>query len=120
MESSAMTAYPTLKRCLALGMTLLAVAVPVGYLIWRGVSGANPLDVPVDAQGPKDGGDWTMYGGSPVRNMVNTTVKGLPVEWDVDPKKPVNIKWSASLGSKAYGGPIVTKGRVIIGTNNQG
>ena len=23
-----------------------------------------------------------MYGGTPARNMVNTTAKGLPIEWD--------------------------------------
>jgi outer membrane protein assembly factor BamB len=113
-----MIAYPTLKRWLAAGLTLFVIGVPLGYWIYRGGNVANPIDSPVHAQGSKANGDWTMYGGNPTRNMVNTTVKGLPSEWDVD--KKTNIKWVANLGSKAYGGPIVTNGRVIIGTNNQG
>jgi outer membrane protein assembly factor BamB len=113
-----MTAYPTLKRWLAACLTLLVVGIPLGYWIYRGGNLVNPIDSPVQAQGPKDSGDWIMYGGTPTRNMVNTTVKGLPFEWDVD--KKINIKWVAGLGSKAYGGPIVANGRVIVGTNNQG
>lgn len=62
-------------------------------------------------------GDWTMYGGSPSRNMANLSAKGLPVEWDVAEKK--KILWVADLGSKAYGGPTVAGGRVFVGTNNQ-
>jgi outer membrane protein assembly factor BamB len=60
----------------------------------------------------------TMFGGTPQRNMVNLTAKNLPADWDIDPKQPVNIKWSAALGSKAYGGPVVVGGRVFVGTNN--
>jgi len=60
---------------------------------------------------------WTMFGGSPARNMVNLTVKNLPVEWNVE--DGTNMLWKADLGSRAYGGPVVTGGRVYAGTNNQ-
>jgi outer membrane protein assembly factor BamB len=60
--------------------------------------------------------DWPMLGGRPDRNMVSTE-KGLPVEWDGG-SKPKNIKWSAELGQVTYGTPVVSGGRVFIGTNN--
>jgi len=31
---------------------------------------------------------------------------------------PVNIKWTARLGSQTYGTPTVAGGRVLVGTNN--
>jgi outer membrane protein assembly factor BamB len=61
-------------------------------------------------------GDWPMFGGTLQRNMVNTTEKGVPTEWDVEEK--THIKWVAELGSKAYGGPVISGGKVFIGTNN--
>src|SRR5262249_8481344 len=34
-------------------------------------------------------------------------------------EKGKNIKWVATLGSRAYGGPVVAGGRILVGTNNQ-
>jgi outer membrane protein assembly factor BamB len=62
------------------------------------------------------GRDWTMWGGSPARNMVSS-MTGLPVEWDVKTKK--NVKWMAELGSQSYGNPVVSGGMVFVGTNNE-
>jgi len=62
-------------------------------------------------------GDWPMWGGTPDRNMVSN-MKGLPSTWDVQTKK--NIKWVATLGSQTYGNPVVAKGMVFVGTNNEG
>jgi outer membrane protein assembly factor BamB len=62
-------------------------------------------------------GDWPMWGGSPDRNMVCGET-GIPANWDV--KTGVNIKWKAPLGSQAYGNPVVAKGKVFVGTNNNG
>jgi outer membrane protein assembly factor BamB len=115
MECIDMNTYPSLKRWLAAGLTLLIIGAPVGYLVYRGGNGPQPS--PVGAQEPKASHDWIMYGGTPSRNMVNTTSKNLPAEWDVEAKK--NIKWVVDLGSKAYGGPIIAGGRVFAGTNNQ-
>lgn len=61
-------------------------------------------------------GDWTMWGGSPDRNMVSP-MSGLPEAWDVETKK--NVKWIAGLGSQTYGNPVVADGKVFVGTNNE-
>src|SRR6266566_4316498 len=60
--------------------------------------------------------DHTMFGGTPVRNMV-TDEKNPPTQWDV--AKNINIKWTADLGSKSYAGPTVAEGVVYVGTNNE-
>ncbi|MBI1831010.1 MAG: PQQ-binding-like beta-propeller repeat protein, partial [Planctomycetes bacterium] len=114
-----MAEYPSLKRGLIAVLTLFLVGVPIAYWLSRGGDLSKLINpAPANAQGAKDTGDWHMYGGSPARNMANTRVKGLPVEWDI--KKKVNILWVADLGSKSYGGPTVAGGHVLIGTNNQG
>ncbi len=60
--------------------------------------------------------DWTMWGRSPLRNMV-TPEKGCPTDWDVTSGK--NVKWSQALGSKSYGNPVIANGVVYVGTNNE-
>ena len=62
-------------------------------------------------------GDWPMWGGTPDRNMVSN-MKGLPASWDVATKK--NVQWVAALGSQTYGNPVVSGGKVFVGTNNEG
>jgi outer membrane protein assembly factor BamB len=59
--------------------------------------------------------DWPMMGGRPDRNLVSSE-KGLPVEFDEAKKK--NILWSTNLGKTTYGTPVVSNGRIIVGTNN--
>jgi outer membrane protein assembly factor BamB len=61
-------------------------------------------------------GDWPMWGGSPVRNMVSP-MTGLPTSWDIKAGK--NVKWIAKLGSQSYGNPVVANGVVLVGTNNE-
>jgi outer membrane protein assembly factor BamB len=58
-----------------------------------------------------------MFGETPARNMVNLVDKNPPTEFEIKENK--HIKWTAKLGSRAYGGPIVYDGRVYIGTNNE-
>ena len=58
-----------------------------------------------------------MWGGTPDRNMVSN-MKNAPVTWDI--QKKTNIKWVATVGSQAYGNPVVAGGMVFIGTNNEG
>lgn len=62
-------------------------------------------------------GDWPIWGGNPSRNSVSM-MPGLPETWDVF--GPENVKWVASLGSVTYGNPVISGGKVFIGTNNQG
>jgi outer membrane protein assembly factor BamB len=59
--------------------------------------------------------DHTMFGGTPARNMVNMTDKGIPEK--VDPEG--DVLWKAELGSRAYGGPIIGNGKIFVGTNNE-
>jgi outer membrane protein assembly factor BamB len=46
-----------------------------------------------------------------------SSMKGLPLDWDVKTKK--NVKWVADLGSQSYGNPVVAGGMVFVGTNNE-
>ena len=111
----------TLNRCFAGCCWRSLIGGPLGDLDDAQRRGPSLIEsAPLAAQGPKTNPlDWTMYGGTPARNMANTAAKGLPTEWDTDAKKPVNIKWVVELGSKAYGGPTIAGGRVFVGTNNQ-
>lgn len=66
---------------------------------------------------PVRAADWPMLGGRPDRNMVSAE-KGLPAEWSAGGKIPAkNIKWTAALGEVTYGAPVISGGRVFIGTN---
>lgn len=72
--------------------------------------------VPVIAHG----GDWTMGGRAPDRNPVSPE-KSPPTDWHIgdDKTPPKNIRWSAKVGSRAIGGPVVANGLVWVGTNNE-
>ena len=69
-----------------------------------------------------------MWGGTPSRNMV-AEAKGIPDDINsgkfipktenIDPKTTKNIRWIAKLGSQSYGTPVVSGGRVFVGTNNE-
>jgi outer membrane protein assembly factor BamB len=73
--------------------------------------------------------DWNQWGGSSYRN---NTPEGhnIPTEWEVgdfdnrtgewDPSGAKNIKWVAKLGSQTYGNPVISGGKVFVGTNNSG
>lgn len=58
-----------------------------------------------------------MFGFTPSRNMVSDA-QALPSSWDVG--TGLNIKWAESMGSQSYGGPVLSGGRIFIGTNNEG
>ncbi|MFO7904974.1 MAG: PQQ-binding-like beta-propeller repeat protein [Pirellulaceae bacterium] len=60
-------------------------------------------------------GDRPQWGARHTRNMVSDET-GLPEHFD--PESGEGIKWSVDLGSQAYGTPVVSQGRVFIGTNN--
>jgi len=73
------------------------------------------------------GGDWTQWGGSDNRNMVSaatdlpdtfTPGKKRPSGGGIDPATTENVKWTARLGSLAYGNPTVAGGRVFVGTDD--
>ena len=66
------------------------------------------------------GADWPQWGGCDARNMVSAE-KGLPDSFEpgkkspsgggIDPATTQNVKWTARLGSAAYGNPTVAGGR---------
>ena len=59
--------------------------------------------------------DWPQWGQRHSRNMVSNET-GLPATFD--PATGTNIKWSVSLGDEAYGSPVISGGRVLVGSNN--
>lgn len=91
----------------ACGLRLVAAGVVCGVLVAAAAG---------QSAAPKKG-DWPMWGGSPDRNMVSDET-GIPTEWDSKSKK--NIKWTAPLGSQTYGNPVISKGKIFVGTNNNG
>ena len=95
-------------RPTCLAASLLAVLMAGGFVLTVAARSADDT-----AAG---GGDWPMWGGSPVRNMVSP-MTGLPTSWDIKAGK--NVKWVAKLGSQSYGNPVVANGVVLVGTNNE-
>src|SRR6187402_1203890 len=87
--------------------------LPVLLILLAVVAASAPIHLAASDPGTND---WPMWGGTPDRNQVSN-MKGLPAEWDVKTKK--NIKWVADLGSQSYGNPVVAKGMVFVGTNNE-
>lgn len=60
--------------------------------------------------------DQPQWGTAWTRNLVSNE-RGLPATFD--PKSGLNIRWSARLGTETHSTPIVSGGRVYIGTNNE-
>ena len=60
--------------------------------------------------------DWPMWGGTPQRNMASP-VTNLPSTWDIKTKQ--NVKWKADIGNTSYGNPVVSGGKIFLGTNNE-
>lgn len=56
-----------------------------------------------------------MFGGRPDRNMISLE-QGLPVTFSAEPRN--NLKWVVDLGKTTYGNPVISHGRVFVGTNN--
>lgn len=88
--------------------------IAVALLLAGGVAATSLLDV---AAAPPADVERAMFGGSYIRNMVSDET-GLPADWDVKTGK--NVKWWADVGSQAYAGPVISAGRVFVGTNNDG
>jgi outer membrane protein assembly factor BamB len=95
-------------RPTCLAASVLAVLMAGGFVLTVAARSAD--DTAAGA------GDWPMWGGSPVRNMVSP-MTGLPTSWDIKAGK--NVKWVAKLGSQSYGNPVVANGVVLVGTNNE-
>ncbi len=60
---------------------------------------------------------WPMYGGTPSRNMVNLTDRNILDNFDPDTGE--GVLWKADLGSRSHTSPVVSGGKIFIGTNNE-
>jgi outer membrane protein assembly factor BamB len=107
-----------LRRWLAGAVTVLIFAAVLAVVIFTGL-GNRPDNVRADVPPSKEKVHaWPMFGGSLQRNLVNLVETGMPTDWSTAEGEQKNIKWSAKLGSKAYGGPVISGGKIFIGTNN--
>jgi outer membrane protein assembly factor BamB len=87
-------------------------------LIALAFAASGPAADPVSTANPPGSKDWPMFGGGPGRNMVNSAARNLPETFAVAPDRPQHVKWTARLGTRTYGGPVIAGGRVYVGTNN--
>lgn len=60
-------------------------------------------------------GDRPQLGEAWSRNMVSSE-RGLPAEFD--PASGRNVKWTVTLGTETHSTPVISGGRIFIGTNN--
>jgi outer membrane protein assembly factor BamB len=93
-----------------MGATLAVVGAVLGYLALQKKRPGEEKKEPI-----------ALWGGSVQRNQVNLIEKNIPTEWAA-PRgegRGKNIKWWVPLGSKAYGGPTISGGKIFLGTNNQ-
>src|SRR5215212_6748911 len=115
-----MSANRSLRRWVSVLGTTAVFGLVIG-LLWlnRDVPNVSADDKEKKAPAGKPGArSWPLFGGTVQRNLVNLTEKNIPTDWSVKAGAEKNIKWSVPLGSKAYGGPIVSGGKIYIGTNN--
>jgi outer membrane protein assembly factor BamB len=71
--------------------------------------------------------DWPEWGYGPSRNMASDA-KNLPVSFgpgkqkyglrQIDMSTTRNVKWAIVLGSQTYGNPVISGGKIIVGTND--
>jgi len=108
------------KKWFLAGICAAVFGGAVGTLFVTNDSVANNVSATPSAVNRVDGPkrNWTMFGGTNARNMINLVEKDVPTEWSIEAGKEKNIRWAVGLGSKAYGGPIISNGKVFIGTNN--
>ena len=80
----------------------------------------------VAGAGAVSGKDWPEWCGQPSRNMAAKSDQRLP-DWancgvdndagELDLQSTKNVKWVAKLGRRTTGSPVVSGGKVFIGTN---
>ncbi len=68
-------------------------------------------------KGKKKVGDWLLWGGHTNRNMTSDETN-MPAEWDIH--TGTNVKWVANMGSQTYGNPVISNGKILVGSNNTG
>src|SRR5262249_54467118 len=123
-----MKTTPTLRRWLSFGASVVVIGLV--FAIAACQRSGPDLTVNADEKDKKEvkkeedrkedskdvGRNWPVWGGTVQRNLVNLVEKNMPTDWNVSNDK--NILWSEFLGSKAYGGPILSAGEIIIGAHH--
>ena len=94
--------------------TAIHSSATMGRPSWRLLIGVLLLGVGLIHPAPAD--DQPQWGQSFSRNMVSDET-GLPDSFD--PATGRNVKWTAPLGTETYSTPVVSGGKVFIGTNNE-
>ena len=98
----------------ALGATLI-----VGVLSIAAIAGTRPADTPDSevtfASPTANATSWPQLGGSASHNPASP-VTNLPTQFDLT--KNESIRWSQPIGDFAFSSPVVSGGKVLIGTNN--
>ena len=71
--------------------------------------------------------NWPQWGYGPSRNMASDA-KNLPLSFgpgkpkdrsrQIDMSTTRNVKWAIVLGSQTYGNPVISGGKIIVGTND--
>src|SRR5437899_3072587 len=107
-----MAKTPATRRLLSLTITAVALAAVLGFLrlnqTHQGPPAARAAErIKADASEKS----WPLFGGTVSRNLVNLVEHNLPTSWSIEPGAEKNVKWVVDLGSKAYGGPIVARGK---------
>jgi outer membrane protein assembly factor BamB len=115
-----MKSIPALRRVVLLASVAVVFGVVIAVLALQH-SAADSSAARADVAKEKEKGkerSWPMFGGTVSRNLVNLVDTSIATTWSVKKGSEKNIKWSAQLGSKAYGGPVISGGKIFIGTNN--
>lgn len=107
-----------MKSFTATHKVLLGGTVLVAFGIAAVLSvGSTPNAAPSAGDTKAGPSDHTMFGGATDRNMVNKIDTGVPEKIDLEGGG--KVLWKAQLGSRAYGGPIISGGKIVVGTNNE-
>ncbi len=88
-------------------------AIPIALLLFAPLLAVSFAPAPPERKRT----DWAMFGGTPARNMVNLTDR-VNID-NFIPEQGTGVLWTAALGSRSYGGPIIAGGKVFVGTNNE-
>jgi outer membrane protein assembly factor BamB len=133
-----MCVFMQITKYIAAGAAMAGIGIGAWYLT-KDKNDNSPLGPPAAVAADETKGiatgksDHVMFGGTPARNMVNlidtNVLNGIQGQYELgdvspeDAEKGIkslksNVKYKAQLGSRSYAGPIVSGGKIFLGTNN--
>ena len=105
-----MKAIPTMRQFGTRGIVVSSGLVAAVFSV-----GSTRI-APVPTIAKISGSQHAMFGGTVSRSMVNLTDKNVPDRFDPEGR---NLLWKVPLGSRSYGDPIISGGKIFVGTNNE-